>query len=226
MIRCLACWMIALCVSGADLTFSTTSLDLTPEVGAATAVAEYPCRNTSSEPVQVGLVEGGCSCLSWQLTIGGVPATEIPAGGTGIISLRIGLRGGSGGKQWKSATFIGTGVHGEEKYTLSFSYDTGTAIQLTRKTLYWDLEEALQAKVSTLIVQPSESPIRITGVRSKNADFTVEFVTLEEGRRYEIHATPRTTSMDLIGSVIIDTDSPLEAWQSFSIFLLVSQVQH
>lgn len=211
----------------ADLMFGTTVADLFPEPGMATAVASFPCRNTGSGTVRVMRVDYGCACTGWSVLVDGKPAERIPAGAEATFQLAVSVVGGSQGRQWKSATFICAGTGGqEEHHTLRFSYDTGDAIQLTRKCLYWDIGEAASPKATTFAVRDDVDPIRIIDVTPKTADFSVAVRTIAAGRRYEITATPRDAAASHIGSARVVTDSPYEAWRSFTVFLLVTQVQH
>jgi len=212
---------------GDRLAFTATAVDLFPEPGVATAVATFPCRNTGEVAERIARVEYGCTCTGWSLLVVGTPAESIPAHGEATFQLAVSVVGGSQGRQWKSATFVCAGADGqEERHTLRFSYDTGEAIQLTSKCLYWDIGEAAGSKTTTFAVRADADPIHIRKLTPKNADFTLELRPIADGHRYEIVASPRDTGGPLIGSALVETDSPFEAWRSFTVFLLVTQVQH
>ena len=79
-------------VQGQEVVFSTRSWDFGPMEEADGAVEhDFAFRNESGRPLRIGSVSVSCSCVSASF-----PHTEIPAGGTGVITLSFSPAGAAG----------------------------------------------------------------------------------------------------------------------------------
>lgn len=220
--------LLALCAAlpAADLVFVRSETDLFIEPQVTTAVARFPCRNSGTAPVAVGKVDYGCSCTGFRLLVEGRSATAVPAGAEAVVELDVSVVGGVSGSQWKGATFAFGGALSEERHRLGFSYRTSERIQLSRKVLYWDLGQAAQVQDCIFSVAAAEAPIRIRSATCADPFFSVAVTAVEEGRRYAISVTPAATVAAHHAEILVETDSPFAQWRSFTLFCLVTKVNH
>lgn len=186
----------------ARLEFEAPTVEVSVPLEAAEARGTFRFINTWERTTRITQVKPSCSC-----TVPSFDKMVFEPGESGSFEavLTIGQRMGV---QTKAITLY-TDDPEQPEVTVYFRVNIPEAFQVRPRQLTWRQGDPAETKVIRL-ERPAGLPIHITELavhRSRGPEFTYELVTIEEGRVYEVHATPASTDGRAITALNVLTDA-------------------
>jgi len=188
-------------VSG-SLTFSPAVQKIHVAAGVPQVKTSIRVTNSGKAPVTITKLESGCSCLAVSME-----KRRIGPGETALITgvFETGRLSGEAEKRIQ----VGTDQKGDHDTFLFIKLDVDPLYTISDSMTSWQLGEPPDTKTVTFRVT-RKKPIHILKVTSSKDQMGCEWKTIEDGRRYEIALTPKSTASRLLGMVRIETDCELQ----------------
>lgn len=169
----------------AALEWKTTHLEITTAPLQKTTETAFEFTNTSDRPVTIKSVETSCDCLD------AAPSDRVIApGASGRIHARftVGDRFGL----YQRTIFVSTD-DAAVPVALTVQLDVPEVATLTPRSVEWKTG-APAAEQTVEIAVTAGVELAIDSVQATSEAFTTRLETVEPGRRYRLHVTPRNTA--------------------------------
>lgn len=184
-----------------------------PEDESVTALFHFA--NTGDKPVKILSTKTSCGC-----TVAQLDKNEYAPGELGVMKVKFtfGDRTGLQNKQVQ----VYTDDSSQYTYMLTLEVDIPEFLSVEPQLLFWVRGEAPVAK-SAIVNVLAKEPVEIEKLEADNENFTSELIKLEDGRRYKISVTPKSTetSMQTKLKVITSVGKDKEEPRSVGIVLQV-----
>lgn len=187
-----------------------------PANGSDLLVAEFPFVVGPTDPVVIGEIKPDCSC-----TTAALDKQIYAVGEKGRIKLEFRV-GELAGPQEKR--LLVSASDQAEPHVLTLLTDLPRTFNITPRTVYWDHDAALQAKVIHFEVgagQPAVTSLRVVSDHPLVAVVVREVVA---GRKFELHLTPGATTQVLVAKVDLRATYENKAERAFTCFAMVKPV--
>ena len=208
---------IFLCVAArAELKWEQNVVDLHPAVGDKTAVAHFKYKNTGTTPVHFKSVKASCGCTTTQSQKEVVNPGEK---GEIIATFNIGDRTG---QQMKTVT-VQTDDPNPSQATivLTLKATIPQALDIKPTFVYWQSgEEPKPKKIS--IKASKDFPAKNITVKSNSQNFESKVEPGSTSGEWTIVVTPKDTSHPMGTALLVQSDYPKEAPQSFYVNVSVT----
>lgn len=163
--------------------------------------------NTGTGPLEILKVKPSCGC-----TTAGTHDRIVQPGKTGKIPIKLNL-GRASGPVAKTVMVYTNCTGTDSMVTLRIQGEVWQPIQASPASASFGRLTADQAKDTTLerrltIVNNTEDPVALKGVRVSNPSFKAETKVLEEGKRFEliVNVVPPLATGPVTGTIEIDTN--------------------
>ncbi len=186
-----------------DLVFTPVSQVIRADPGQKSVDVIFSVENVGAAPLRITRLESGCECLSVSIDHDPIPVRS-SATITGVFDIEQ-LRGSAEKmitvvtEQQARPLFLTTRIEVEPIYLIEEPMTT------------WTLGSKPDTKTVVFRVVRKE-PVHVLSAESKRAEVACEQVELENGRRYELKLTPKSTDSSVLGIVRIETDCEIEAY--------------
>jgi hypothetical protein len=209
--------LLLLPLAGAGLDFGETTRELHAAPDQNIITTDIDFKNTSSKTVTIERYEATCSCMGVKVKGGKL---QYAPGESGVLRTTFDMRNFVGDTQ-KAIDIVmaGDGLE-KDTVTLDFNIHIPVLVVIEPRTLSWDIGEAAKPKKFEITMNHSE-PIRVKSVQCGKDTFTFQLTTLEEGKRYEITATPKSTASPELAVISVITDCKIERQATQRIFTVV-----
>jgi len=187
------------------------SYDAKPEDESVTALFHFA--NTGDKAIKILSTKTSCGC-----TVAQLEKTEYAPGELGVMRVKFtfGDRTGQQIKQVQVYTDDAT----KYTYLLTLEVKIPEFLSVEPQLLFWVRGEEPAAK-SSIIEVLSKEPIIIEKLEPEDKNFECELIKLEEGRRYKISVTPKSTEASLQSKLKVITNVGKEEPRATSIILQV-----
>jgi hypothetical protein len=176
---------LACAITAPALEWKTTHQSVKAAPLQSTAETSFEFTNRGGKPVTIVSVDTSCDCLDAE------PSEKVIApGATGRIRARFTVSDRSGVFQ---RVIIVTTDDTKEPAALTAELNVPEIATLTPRSLEWPLQGAASAKVVEIAIA-EELVLTLGEVRPTSDAFTARLETVEAGRRYRMHLTPRSTA--------------------------------
>jgi len=159
----------------------------------ATAIFHY--RNVGRVPILIKAATPTCDCLDVAIS-----KNVVSPGESGEIAVKFGVAGREG--KYERSVIVEEDDPSVPKKVLKVTYDLPEPARLETRMLWWEAGSTLETKHADVVVD-NASLSTVTAVQSDTDAFAVSFEKLEEGRRYAIKVTPRSTTTQIQSTVRI-----------------------
>ena len=209
----------------AALEFESKLVEVHTAADAQKATIDFKFSNIGEEPVFISHIDPDCDCLTIQA-----------AGGTTLPDKRIRYRPGESGTI-RSTFKIGNNkgqidqkvlvwLTGDPKdkpsIQLHARIHVPEVITMTPRSLKWDLGSK-PLRQSIEVVMHHRQAIHVTETNSTNVNFQLELEPIENGKRYLIWVTPKSTERPGIAVIEVNTDSPVKNQKTQQVFAMVQR---
>lgn len=174
--------LILLQTARAGLTWESTYCEVRVPANQKEVLADFAFKNTSSAPLVISSLDTSCGCTSAK-----VDAKQIAAGEKGAVHVRFDI-GGRKGEQVKGVV-VKTSDHAKQTLTLKVLIQD--AVSFSQRDFVWKTGALATPKESIIEIEPGA---RIVGAESMNDQFEARIEEMEEGHRYRLVVTPRSTA--------------------------------
>ncbi len=182
----------------AALVFDKTTLDLTPEMGAAKVDAVFKFENKGSTPVRIKTVKPSCGC-----TTAALAKNDIAPGEKGEITATFNI-GDRTGVQVKTVT-VETDDPQTPQTVLTFKATIAQMLELQPTFVFWQANEPAQPK--TIIAKAAKgTTIKKIDVTSSSGDFTAKVEPGSAEGEFKIQISPKDTAKPLNATLTIKPD--------------------
>ena len=180
----------------AELTWDARKIELTPSVFDTAADAKFGFVNSGEQPVTIQSAKSSCGC-----TIPKLEKNTYAPGERGEIVAHFTI----GDRRGIQNVAIQVAIQGKQPPdVLSLVLKIPNPASITPSMLVWGKDESNTAK--TITVEAAEGlPLRIEKVQPSSADFETRVETDEEGAKYRIVVTPKSTARSSVAVLNIDT---------------------
>ncbi|HEY8995265.1 MAG TPA: DUF1573 domain-containing protein, partial [Lacunisphaera sp.] len=192
---------IALCgaISAPALDWKTTQQIVKAAPLQSTAETAYEFTNRGDKAVTILSVDTSCDCLDAE------PSVKVIApGDTGRIRVRFTIADRSGVFQ---RLIVVTTDDAKEPAVLTAELNIPEIATLSPRSLEWPLHGPVDPKVVEITIAEGLD-LTLGEVRPTSEAFTARLETLEAGRRYRLHLTPRSTAEAVNTAVRIHATTP------------------
>jgi len=201
----------------AGLTFEKTLMEFHPKADQTHLTADFAFRNDGDKPVRIAKYDAACACMNVGVSNGKL---DYAPGESGVIRAVFRLAGYYGTTDRVIALWMDGDAPSEPSSRLTVRAHIPQLVRIEPKTLSWELNQD-PAPQSLMVEMDPDKKIHVTGTQVTSANFTVELKTHEEGRKYEVVVTPKSTASPAITAIRIDTDSDVETQRSQTAFGVV-----
>jgi len=182
----------------AALVFDKTTLDLTPEMGAAKVDAVFKFENKGSTPVHIKTVKPSCGC-----TTAALAKNDIAPGEKGEITATFNI-GDRSGVQVKTVT-VETDDPQSPQTVLTFKATIAQLLELQPTFVFWQANEPAQPK--TIIAKAAKgTTVKKIDVTSSSGDFTAKVEPGPTEGEFKIQISPKDTAKPLNATLTIKPD--------------------
>lgn len=197
---------------GPGLVFEAKELFFPAEEGQTQLEATFHFVNRSDKPIRIQGTETSCGCLRAE-----PDKTTYQPGEEGTIVAGFDFSGKSGEvENWVN---VHTDVEGLP-IRLVIHVDIPRVIEFTPTIATWAIGEAPTPKrVQFKVLR--EKPIHIQNMELLRQGMSVNLITVEAGRHYEIELTPQSTAEPMVSAISILTDCEIPTLQRQTIFFQI-----
>lgn len=169
----------------AKLEWKKTTITYQAKAEDESVTALFHFINSGKKPIRILSTKSSCGC-----TVAELDKKEFAPGEMGVVRVKFtfGERTGQQTKQIQIYTDDAKAL----TYLLALQVEIPKFLSLQPQLLFWTKGEAPVAK-STIVDVESKEPINIEKIESEDANFAVELTKIEEGRRYRVTVTPKST---------------------------------
>jgi len=153
--------------------------------------------NIGDKPITILNTKTSCGC-----TVAELEKETYAPGEMGSLKVTFTFDGRTG-PQHKGIQLI-TDDSKDPIVSLMLNVDVPQFVSVEPQLLYWTSGEKPSTKTASIVVLADE-PIFIKSMENGDENFTCELVRREDGRRYELKATPKTTANPTEGKVTLTT---------------------
>jgi hypothetical protein len=180
----------------AELTWDARRIELAPSVFETAADAKFGFVNSGDQPVIIESAKSSCGC-----TIPKLEKNTYAPGERGEIVAHFNI----GDRRGIQNVAIQVAIRGKQAPdVLSLVLKIPIPASVTPSMLVWGKDESNAAK--TIMVEAMEGlPLRVEKVQPSNADFDTSVETEQEGAKYRIVVTPKSTARSSVTVLNIDT---------------------
>jgi hypothetical protein len=193
--------LLAIAVSNAamlraELAWDTRRIELAPSVFDTAADAKFGFVNSGDQPVTIDSAKSSCGC-----TIPKLEKNTYAPGERGAIVAHFNI----GDRRGIQNVGIQVAIQGKQAPdVLSLVLKIPNPATITPSMLVWGKEESNTAK--TITVEAVEGlALRVEQVQPSSADFDATVETEQEGAKYRIVVTPKSTARSSVTVLNIDT---------------------
>ena len=169
---------------GRALDWQTTEQSVATQPFQATLDTVFAFKNNRSQPVTIREIETSCGCLE-----AFADARVYPPGASGQIRARFTV-GDRVGHYARTITVL-TDEPGDA-VRLSLQIDVPLLADVTPRSVTWQVGEAAGEKIVELTAAPGLT-VDFTEAQPTNDSFNARLETVEAGRHFRLHVTPRHT---------------------------------
>ena len=173
-------------VAQAELTWKKTTISYQAKPEDESVTALYHFANTGTTPVKILSTKTSCGCTVAKLDKDVYTPNEL---GVLRVKFTFGDRTGPQTKQVQMYTDDPRGL----TYLLTLQVDIPEFLTVEPQLLFWTRGEPAMKKEATVNVL-AKDPIYIKSLEVPDQNFSAELVKLEDGHRYKIVVTPKSTA--------------------------------
>jgi len=169
------------------------------------------------KPLEIERMDVFCSCLKGQLK-----KLKWNPGEKGQLKAtfsKIGMFKGTVDK--KLALFLKGDEDGQPSVSLTFRLHIPVLMEISQKTLRWDVKGSNDEKSVDFIVK-GEEPMQVIKHQATKEIFSYQLETVEEGRHYRIRVSPQSTEGPAYGIIRLETDCPIPRHAKHQIFCVIA----
>lgn len=185
----------------AGLTWEATVRSPSIALGAEKAVAEFPFRNDSREPVIILNVRASCGC-----TVPELEKRQYAPGEGGVIKATYTIGDRQGAQH--SVIYVQTAEAGAEVQQLHLHLDIPQPLEIAPRVVSWTQNEEAGPKYLEVHVHP-DAGVELTGVETKDPGYRVALLPQPAKGRYRIEITPASTAAPSRATFVLQTSRPL-----------------
>jgi hypothetical protein len=218
--RTIGLWLaMAGLLSAGSLTFNETLQELRPDPDEAKVSADFKFTNKSDEPVVINRFDGGCSCVSVQISEG---KRVYAPGESGVIRANFDMGTFSGTVDKVVSLWLEGDAEDAPSQKVTLRVHIPVIVEVEPKTVKWDIGQKPEAQ-TVKISMKGDTPTRILKVNTNSEVFSHQLKTIEEGRQYELILTPGSTEKAILGSFRLETDSAVKRQAIQQVFAMVKR---
>ncbi len=175
---------LAAAASASALEWKTRHLSFEVAPLQKTTDAAFEFTNTSAQPVSITNVESSCDCLDVAPS-----AAIIAPGESGRINARftVGDRFGI-----YRRTILVTTNEGTPPVALAVEFNVAEVASLTPRSVEWPVDGPAREQAVDIVVTPGIE-LTISHAQATSEEFSHRLETVEAGRHYRLHVTPKST---------------------------------
>ena len=218
--RAIGFWLaMAGLLSAGGLTFDEKIQEKNPDPNESKVTADFKFTNKSDKPLTIDRVDGGCSCVSVQISDG----KKIYAPGeSGVIRANFDMGTFSGTVDKVVSLFMEGDAEGAPSETVTLRVHIPVIVDVEPKTLKWDVGLKAEAQIVKISMK-GDKPVHILKVDTNSQAFDHELKTIEDGRQYELVLTPKSTDTPVLGSFRLETDSDVKRQAVQQVFAIIKR---
>lgn len=210
-------WFAAAASAFGGLAFDETSKSAAVPQDAQSTTFDFTFTNTGDKPVKIDRYDAGCTCVTVALQGGKL---SYKPGEKGVLRAVYDVTAFSGKNSREVKIWLDGAPEAKPSTVLSLQVDIPTPVLMEPKTLIWEAGSAPDSKTTTITVS-GDQPIRALRASSGEGKFSTELKTIEEGRKYELVVTPRSTGELGAASIRVNTDSTNKKYEVLMAFAAV-----
>lgn len=210
-------WLAAALPAFAGLKFDQPSQEVTAPADAQKVEAVFTFKNEGTEAVTIDHQDAACTCISSEIKDGKM---VYQPGESGTVRGAFDVTNFAGTVDKQIMLFLKGDPPNKPSHVLTVKVKIPVLVEIEPKTLTWDLGGDASPKTASLTVNYS-SPIHVKEISSSNPAFNCELKTIEDGKKYEVVITPKSTSEVGLAVFHIDTDCTIPRHRSQRVFGVV-----
>ena len=200
----------------ADLKFEKPLVEIHAPIGAETVTGDFIFKNNGDKTLVIREADAGCSCLVVQVAGGKL---SYAPGESGTLRAKFELGSFQGLVDKQINIWLDGDAAAKPSHSVTMRIQIPEIIKISPRTLKWKVGSAPDKQVLEIVMDYNE-PIRIESVSSSSEIFDAKLITIEDGKKYEVEVTPKTTATPGLAVLRITTDlkiSKHKIQQSFAV---------
>ena len=216
----IGCWLgLAGILSAGGLTFPEMSKELSPGLEETKISTDFKFKNETDKPITILKYDGGCTCLSVQVSDG--KRTYAP-GESGTIRANFDMENFDGVVERTVSIWLDGNATSDPSQQLKIKVSIPVLIELQPKTVKWQVGGPAEPKTIQILMK-GDKPIHISSVNaSTKLKFTHELKTIEEGKHYELVITPESLTDAGLAIFKIQTDCEVDRFALQQAFAVIA----
>jgi len=218
--RAIGLWLaMAGLVSAGSLTFQESLKELSPDPNESKVSADFKFTNKGDKPINIVRFDGGCSCVSVQVSDG---KRIYAPGESGVIRANFDMGTFSGTVDKVVSLWVEGDPDDAPSEKVTLRVHIPVVIEMQPKTLRWEVGQKLEPQTIKISMN-GDKLTRILEVKGNSDVFSHQLKTIEEGRKYELVVTPNSTEAPKLGGFRIETDSEIKRQAVQQVFALINR---
>ena len=203
----------------AELSFDETLKEVHVPPDEKQVVTDFVFENKTDKPVTIARYDSTCSCMSVQVKGGKL---IYQPGEKGVLRANFDMGNFSGTVDKAVQLWLKGDPASDPSVKLTVRVHIPVIVNVEPKTLRWEVG-AEPEPIVVSIVTDYEKPIKVLSAECGSDAFDIEVKTVEDGKKYEMVVTPKTTETPSLGVIQITTDCPIPRHATQRAFALVRQ---
>lgn len=206
-------------LSAGALTFNETIQEMSPDPNESKVFADFKFTNKSDKPVTINRFDGGCSCVSVQISDG---KRVYAPGESGVIRANFDIGTFSGTVDKVVSLWMEGDAEDAPSEKVTLRVHIPVIIEMEPKTVKWDVGQKPEAQTIKISMK-GEKPTHLLKVSGNSEAFDHELKTIEDGRVYELVITPKSTESAKLGSFRLESDSEVKRQAVQQVFAMIKR---
>jgi hypothetical protein len=213
-----AIWLALAAIShAAGLEFERLLEEVKAPADASTVTADFKFSNKGDKPVTISKSDPGCSCLKVQISGGKL---KYAPGESGTVRATFDMGNFSGTVDKAIGLWLDNASGDRPTMQLTVRIHIPVLVALEPKTVTWDVGAKPESK--TIAIRMAEGQtIRVLSVKCSSPIFDHELKTIEEGKKYDLIVTPKSSESPGMGVIRIETDCPISKHRTQQAFAVM-----
>jgi Protein of unknown function (DUF1573) len=214
----LGIWLaVVTCAGAAGLEFSEPVKDVHAPADVATVTESFEFKNHGDNPVTIAKADPTCSCLKIEISGGKL---KYAPGESGVVRVTFEMGNFSGVVEKMVAIWLDGDPEDKPSRSVTVRVHIPVLVAIEPKTVKWNIGS--EATPQTIQIRMAEGQtIHVTGVKASSDLFSTEIKTLEEGKKYDLLVTPKSTTGPGLGVIRIETDCAVSKHRTQQAFAVV-----
>ncbi len=205
-------------LAAAPLKFEKPLIEVHAGLDTKILTEDFKFTNSGDSTIVIREADAGCSCLSVQVSDGKL---SYAPGESGTLRAKFEVGSFQGAVDKEINIWLKGDPDEKPSNSVTLRVHIPQIIKITPRTIKWKVGSEPVMQVVEIDMD-YDKPIQVTSVSSSNSNFAAKLVTVEDGKKYQVEVTPKTTDTPGLSILRMETDLEIKKHRIQQSFAAVS----